>query len=246
MPALLTNVQTDLVLDLSTMTNPAAKRWQIHVQPGNVCCADLSLNSATIALRGRWNVATRLHVAPCDIFQRFRLCKNSWLRHIWCEGMFSWQRDQRVLGHVSSSLPPPIFTIQQALKHDSCPFITTATNSLKKMLWNPTRETVVRLGRIQQQLETFRAEANCRWGRPRPNLLLGVLPYPQLRIRLLPMCPYHHHSQRFIGRVSRTQGNTDCFEPVLFSFKRATYWGGHVPDNSGRIITSRRRTSQRK
>ena len=62
MPALLTNVQTDLVLDLSTMTNPAAKRWQIHVQPGNVCCADLSLNSAGIALRGRWNVATRLHV----------------------------------------------------------------------------------------------------------------------------------------------------------------------------------------
>ena len=106
MPALLTNVQTHLVLDLSTMTNPAAKRWQIHVQPGNVCCADLSLNSAAIALRGRWNVATRLHVAPCDIFQRFRLCKNSWLRHFWWEGMFSWQRDQRVLGPVASSLPP--------------------------------------------------------------------------------------------------------------------------------------------
>ena len=142
--------------------------------------------------------------------------------------------------------PPPIFTIQQALKHDSCPFITTAHNSLKKMLWNPTRETVVRLGRIQQQLETFRAEANCRWERPRPNLLLGVLPYLQLRILLLPMCPYHHHNQRFMGRVSRTQGNTDCFEPVLFSFKRATYCGGHVPDNSGRSITSRRRTSQKK
>ena len=112
--------------------------------------------------------------APCDIFQRFRFCKSSWLRHIWCGRMFSWQRDQRVLGPVSPL--PPIFTIQQALKHDSCPFITTSHNSLKKMLWNPTRETVVRLGKIQQQLETFRAEANCRWGRPRPNLLLGVLP----------------------------------------------------------------------
>ena len=62
------------------------------------------------------------------------------------------------------------------------------------------------------------------------------------------MCPYHHHSQRFIfiGRASRTQDNTDCLEPVLFSFERATYCCRHVPDNSGRSKTSRRRTSQRK
>ena len=159
------------------------QRWQIQLQNDDKSTCNQEMYAAQICLwiqralpclRGRWNVATRLHVAPCDIFQRFRFCKSSWLRHIWCEGMFSWQRDQRVLGPVSPL--PPIFTIQQALKHDSCPFITTAHNSLKKMLWNPTRETVVRLGKIQQQLETFRAEANCRWGRPRPNLLLGVLP----------------------------------------------------------------------
>ena len=180
MPALLTNVQTDLVLDLSTMTNPAAKRWQIHVQPGNVCCADLSLNSAGIALRGRWNVATRLHVLhPVTSFNASAFVRVPDYGTFDVAGCLVDRetRESLVLSPLLPPLPPPpIFTIQQALKHDSCPFITTAHNSLKKMLWNPTRETVVRLGKIQQQLETFRAEANCRWGRPRPNLLLGVLP----------------------------------------------------------------------
>ena len=160
------------------------QRWQIQLQNDDKSTCNQEMYAAQICL---WiqrplpcaadeTLQRDCTLHPSDIFQRFRFCKNSWLRHIWWEGMFSWQRDQRVLGPVSHPLPPPIFTIQQALKHDSCPFITTAHNSLKKMLWNPTRETVVRLGKIQQQLETFRAEANCLWGRPRPNLLLGVLP----------------------------------------------------------------------
>ena len=43
-------------------------------------------------------------------------------------------RESLVLSPSPPHPPPPIFTTQQALKHDSCPSITTAHNSLKKML----------------------------------------------------------------------------------------------------------------
>ena len=160
------------------------QRWQIQLQNDDKSTCNQEMYAAQICLwiqralpclRGRWNVATQLHVLrPVTSFNASAFVRIPDCGTFDVAGCLVDRETRESL--VLSPPPPPIFTIQQALKHDSCPFITTAHNSLKKMLWNPTRETVVRLGKIQQQLETFRAEANCRWGRPRPNLLLGVLP----------------------------------------------------------------------
>ena len=91
------------------------QRWQIQLQNDDKSTCNQEMYAAQICL---WiqrplpcaadeTLQRDCTLHPSDIFQRFRFCKNSWLRHIWWEGMFSWQRDQRVLGPVSSTPPPP-------------------------------------------------------------------------------------------------------------------------------------------